>query len=30
MMEHNSEEKFQAYLRENQDELEKRTIRSKN
>ncbi|KAL7467552.1 hypothetical protein ACHAXS_007801 [Conticribra weissflogii] len=30
MMEHNSEEKFQAYLRENQAELERRTLKSKN
>ncbi|KAL3800663.1 hypothetical protein HJC23_006125 [Cyclotella cryptica] len=29
MREHNSEEKFQAYLKENQEELERRTIRSK-
>ena len=28
MAEHNSEEKFQAYLKENQAELEKRTLRS--
>lgn len=29
MVEHNSPEKFQAYLREHQDELEKRTLKSK-
>ncbi|KAL7487345.1 hypothetical protein ACHAW6_012944 [Cyclotella cf. meneghiniana] len=29
MREHNSEEKFQAYLKENQEELERRTIRSR-
>ena len=30
MHEHNSPEKFQAYLKEHEDELEKRTIKSKN
>jgi hypothetical protein len=30
MMENNSDEKFQAWLKENEGELEKRTIRSKN
>lgn len=30
MMEHNSEEKFQAFLKENESELERRTLKSKN
>ena len=30
MMENNSDEKFQAFLKEHEGELEKRTIRSKN
>ena len=30
MMEHNLDEKFQHWLKENEEELEKRTIRSKN
>ena len=29
MIEHNSPEKFEAYLKEHKDELEKRTIKSK-
>ena len=30
MAEHNSPEAFQAFLKENEDELERRTLRSKN